>query len=79
MEVVTLSSKGQIVIPSRIRKEWKLKSGEKLMVECEHNRIILRKAPERMSEYGSGLHADIWEKVDVEEYVKKERESWENR
>ncbi|MFA4647788.1 AbrB/MazE/SpoVT family DNA-binding domain-containing protein [Pyrococcus kukulkanii] len=42
MEVVKLSSKGQIVIPAKIRKELKLSKGDKLLIEREGDAIILR-------------------------------------
>lgn len=32
METITISAKGQIVIPSRIRKKFGLKKGEKLAI-----------------------------------------------
>jgi len=42
MEVVKLSSKGQIVIPAKIRKELKLSKGDKLLLERNGDAIILR-------------------------------------
>ena len=42
MEVVKLSSKGQIVIPVKIRKELKLSKGDKLLIERRGDAIILR-------------------------------------
>ena len=42
MEVVKLSSKGQIVIPAKIRKELKLSKGDKLLIERRGDAIILR-------------------------------------
>jgi AbrB family looped-hinge helix DNA binding protein len=32
METITMSAKGQIVIPARIRKKFMLKKGEKLVI-----------------------------------------------
>ncbi len=32
METITISAKGQIVIPARIRKKFGLKKGEKLVI-----------------------------------------------
>lgn len=42
MKVVKLSSKGQIVIPAKIRKELKLSKGDKLLLERNGDAIILR-------------------------------------
>lgn len=42
MEVVKLSSKGQIVIPSKIRKRLSLKEGDSLVIFEEKNAIYLQ-------------------------------------
>ena len=42
MEVVTLSSKGQIVIPAKVRKKFSLKEGDSLVITEEKDGIRLR-------------------------------------
>lgn len=42
METVTVSSKGQIVIPVGVRKRMRLKTGNKLLVEEESDGILLK-------------------------------------
>ena len=42
MDVVTLSSKGQIVIPSKVRKKFSLKEGDSLMIVAEKDGIRLQ-------------------------------------
>jgi antitoxin PrlF len=42
MEVVTLSSKGQIVIPSKVRKKFSLKEGDSLVIVEENDGICLK-------------------------------------
>ena len=42
MEVVTLSSKGQIVIPVKIRKKFSLKEGDSLVLVEENDAIRLQ-------------------------------------
>ncbi|MDD4136307.1 MAG: AbrB/MazE/SpoVT family DNA-binding domain-containing protein [Methanoregula sp.] len=42
MEVVTLSSKGQIVIPAKVRKKFSLKEGDSLVLVEENNTIRLQ-------------------------------------
>ncbi|MCK9632867.1 MAG: AbrB/MazE/SpoVT family DNA-binding domain-containing protein [Methanoregula sp.] len=42
MDVVTLSSKGQIVIPSKVRKKFSLKEGDSLVIVEEDDGICLR-------------------------------------
>jgi AbrB family looped-hinge helix DNA binding protein len=42
MELVTLSSKGQIVIPVKVRKKFSLKEGDSLMLVEENDGIRLQ-------------------------------------
>jgi len=44
MDVVKLSSKGQIVIPARIRKALGLAAGDSLLVEQKHEVVLLKPA-----------------------------------
>ncbi|MBP7962526.1 MAG: AbrB/MazE/SpoVT family DNA-binding domain-containing protein [Caldilineaceae bacterium] len=41
MEIVTVSSKYQIVIPRKIRESLQIKPGQKLQVMLYENRIVL--------------------------------------
>lgn len=47
MPVVTLSSKGQLVIPKEIREKLSLKGGEKLSIHVENGRLIITPLKER--------------------------------
>ena len=42
MDIVTLSSKGQIVIPSKVRKKFSLKEGDSLAIVEEKDAIRLQ-------------------------------------
>jgi AbrB family looped-hinge helix DNA binding protein len=42
MDIVTLSSKGQIVIPSKVRKKFSLKEGDSLVIVEEKDAIRLQ-------------------------------------
>ena len=42
MEIVTLSSKGQIVIPSKVRKRFSLKEGDSLVITEEKDAIRIQ-------------------------------------
>jgi AbrB family looped-hinge helix DNA binding protein len=42
MEVVTLSSRGQVVIPAKVRKKFSLKEGDSLVLVEENNGIRLQ-------------------------------------
>ena len=42
IEVTTISSKGQVVIPATVRKEMHLSNGSKLLVLTEGNNLLLK-------------------------------------
>ena len=42
MESATLSSKGQLVLPAKVRRQLRLGRGERLSIEVEGDRLILR-------------------------------------
>jgi len=42
IEIVKLTSKGQLVIPQEIREELKLKEGDKLMLLKENGTVLLK-------------------------------------
>ena len=75
-ETVSLSTKGQVVIPKQARTLMGLEPGDKLTLDYSTERIILRKIPESYTDYMRGLHKEIWQDEDSEEYIKRERKSW---
>ena len=58
MEIITTSSRGQIVIPEKIRKKHKIKEGTKFVLLEEGDKIIL----EKESKFESVIKADILRK-----------------
>jgi len=71
VKVVKLSSKGQIVIPAKIRKELKLSKGDKLLLERKGDAIILRP----MVKLSKLRGVDKIEKASEE--IEKIREEWD--
>jgi len=45
MEITSMSSRGQVVIPQAIREQLGLVEGEKLAVICEGDTVLLKKIP----------------------------------
>lgn len=43
MQTVTVSSKGQIVIPKNVRERLKIKEGTRLTINVEHESIVMRR------------------------------------
>jgi AbrB family looped-hinge helix DNA binding protein len=75
---VTLSSKGQISIPSAARKALNLAPGRRLWVDVRDGVLVIVPIDEDPIEQLSGLHAELWEDVDAQEYVDQERDAWED-
>lgn len=71
MDIVTLSSKGQIVIPAEVRKELGLAKGNKIVVERKEDTIILRPIPNLSQLKG----VDDIERAS--EKLKQKRKAWD--
>jgi len=74
-ERLTVSDRGYIVLPLRIRKEMKIKPGTKILLSKEDNRIILQPVSS-FTEKLSGLTAGSFgkNKDQVDKFLNKERE-----
>ena len=74
MRMATVTTKGQIVIPSHLRHLFGIKKGTRLYIETHNDEIVLRPATRQyfekltgiLPEKGKGLNA-------LMEYKKKER------
>lgn len=58
MEIVTVSSKGQVTLPSKLRKKMKIAKGEQLVVVKEDNVIKLVRIP-RLSKL-AGIDSELF-------------------
>ncbi|MBU4193714.1 MAG: AbrB/MazE/SpoVT family DNA-binding domain-containing protein [Actinobacteria bacterium] len=77
MEVAKVSTRYQIVIPREARRLLGIKEGDELLVGAKEGVIEMIKRPESYAEFTRGLGSYVWEDVDVDQYVRGERESWE--
>ncbi|MDD3268357.1 MAG: AbrB/MazE/SpoVT family DNA-binding domain-containing protein [Syntrophomonadaceae bacterium] len=79
MPSVTISSKRQITIPSEVFRRLELKEGQKLMVEVEGDRIILTARPLNLTKALGGVTKGLYgsNAAEVEEYLDKERDTWQ--
>ena len=76
--MVKVSSKYQIVIPREVRKKINLKSGDRLIIKADNEKIIIYPQPKSYAKYALGLGKEIWQGIDATEYVRKERETWKS-
>ena len=76
--MIKVSSKYQIVIPLEVRKKLNLKSGDRLIIKANDEKIIIYPQPKNYAKYSLGLGKEIWQGINATEYVKKERETWKS-
>ncbi len=76
---VTLSSKRQITVPADFYRAMQLKQGQKLIVELEGDKMIIRPRPESLTKALMGSTKGAYGKnsTEVDAYVKKERQEWD--
>jgi AbrB family looped-hinge helix DNA binding protein len=79
MEVrVKVSSKYQIAVPAAVRKELGIERGDHLKFVVRDGYAVLK--PDSLDAVARlrGLHSEIWEGIDAQEYVNQERDAWED-
>jgi AbrB family looped-hinge helix DNA binding protein len=74
MTLAKLSSKSQIVLPAKIRRQLDIKPGDKLEISTEDNVIMIRKSPQSAVDALEACSSDIWH--DYEEVLDNERDQW---
>ena len=73
---VTMSRKKQIVVPREAREKLHLEPGQQLLVLSKEDRIVLMPRPKNFTGRMSGLHSDVWQGIDADDYVAAERDGW---
>jgi AbrB family looped-hinge helix DNA binding protein len=74
---VKVSKRYQIVIPHAAREQLNIQSGDRLLVDIQDGMIILSLKPENYTNHLMGMHKEIWERIDPNEYLETERQAWE--
>lgn len=76
--VTTVSTKYQMVIPKEAREKLNIKPGEKLFVNVGKNMLIIRPTKIKGWKDLGGIARGMFDKDGgVDEYLRKERESWD--
>lgn len=73
---VKVSSRFQIAVPAEARRKLHIKQGDQLLVEVLGGSLLLLPEPHDYAERLRGLHSEVWEGVDTDEYIRQEREAW---
>lgn len=81
MQLVTVGSRYQIVIPKEVRKKVKgIKPGAKVEVYLKDNKTVAIKAEEESwLERTRGMMTEAWKGIDTTKELEKMRDEWEER
>jgi AbrB family looped-hinge helix DNA binding protein len=74
VETVTVTSKGQVTIPSRLRKELRILEGEKLLIVREGNAIKIIPVP-KLSRL-AGVDEEVFRGRKPSEEIETMRKEW---
>lgn len=74
---VKVSSKNQIAVPSKAWEQLGIRQGDYLLVEIRDGSILLIPEPGDYVEHLRGLHREVWEGIDTDEHLRRERDAWE--
>jgi AbrB family looped-hinge helix DNA binding protein len=75
---IKVNSKNQIAVPAGVRRKLGIKSGDHLLVDIRGDHIVLIPEPKDYSDHLHGLHHEIWEGVEPQEFIRQERAEWRN-
>jgi AbrB family looped-hinge helix DNA binding protein len=74
VETVTVTSKGQVTIPSRLRRELRILEGEKLLIVREGNAIKIIPVP-KLSKL-AGVDEEVFRDRKPSEEIETMRKEW---
>lgn len=67
-----------IKIPTEILEKAGLKPGTEIIwLYDRQGQILLMEKPNSFAKTMKGLGKDMWDKIDVHEYIREERDSWD--
>ncbi len=75
MQRVKVNSKFQIALPTSVRTQLGIQQGDELLIDVRGNHVVLMREPKDYAAALAGLHADVWEGVDPQAYVRGLRDA----
>ena len=76
-KVATLTSKSQITIPAEIRRRLSIGPGDKVILDIDGDRAVLRPLRGSMTDSLEGLGRTVWESEgSAAEVIEQERNGW---
>ena len=74
--VVKVSRRYQIAVPAIVRKKLNIQKSDQLLVDVQGDIVILIPKPLSYTQTLAGLHHEVWEGNEVQNYLSGERDSW---
>jgi len=79
----TLSSKYQIVVPAKVRRELGVDAGDTIVWQVvqtgNQKKVIAEVKPKNWTKHTRGLGKDIWKDIDIDHYIKNLRAEWSQK
>lgn len=76
MQIVSITSQGQITIPAKLRRELGLDKYQKAFIKREGERVVVEPVEDLLSLEGS-LHHKAIKGKSIQEIMKLEEKAWE--
>lgn len=81
IEDTRVSKRNQTVVPAKIRRALRIKSGDQLswrLIPSEKQpKILVEPKPKDWAQYTRGLGKKVWENIDADKYLQTLRQEWE--
>ena len=68
-----VNSRNQITLPQTLRERLNVKAGDLLLMDVQEGIMVLVPLPESHTNRLQGLRSEIWEGVNIENYMHEER------
>lgn len=76
IERAQLGRRNQMVLPSAVRKVLGIGEGDEVLIRLTGKTAVIIPKPKSYADRLCGLHNEIWKDVDIDQYIKEERDTW---
>lgn len=73
---VRVGKRYQVVVPKAVRQRFDIHEGDEMLLEVSRRGILLIPRPKSYTVHLAGLHHEVWENLDVDHYLDRERKTW---
>ena len=73
---VKVNAKNQLTLPKSMCEKLNIKAGDHLLVDVQDGIMVLIPQSESYTNKLQALHSEIWQDIDIKEYLNSERSDW---